>query len=320
MGSEKMGRGRDAGKAPSPSSPPLRGKKVPCGKVLTDWGNTEPSWQGISLPLAGERPREGEFPAPHAHAADRLPLASPLLDLDALPLRPAAAVAAWGPTCVVAPHPDDESLGCGGAIALLCAMGIPVSALFVSDGAKSHPTSRAWPARKLRGLREQEARDALAVLGVAPEASIFLGLPDTAVPMEGAAGFGQAVGAVRDHFAAWQPRTVLVPWRRDFHCDHRAAWEIVRVAVRDLRPRPRVIEYPIWVWEHLDSEHLPAPGEVVAWRLDIASVISQKQSAIAKHRSQTTNLIDDDPEGFVLLPEVLARFARPWEIYLETPA
>jgi hypothetical protein len=42
-----------------------------------------------------------------------------------------------------------------------------------------------------------------------------------------------------------------------------------------------------------------------------------KQQAIAAYRSQTTNLIDDDPEGFRLTPEMLANFAHPWEVYLE---
>jgi hypothetical protein len=47
-------------------------------------------------------------------------------------------------------------------------------------------------------------------------------------------------------------------------------------------------------------------------------VVELKQQAIAFYRSQTTNLIDDDPEGFCLTPEMLANFTRPWEVYLET--
>ncbi|MGB3618816.1 MAG: PIG-L family deacetylase, partial [Catalinimonas sp.] len=39
--------------------------------------------------------------------------------IDRLPLRPAGWVRMWGRTMVAAPHPDDESLGCGGALALL---------------------------------------------------------------------------------------------------------------------------------------------------------------------------------------------------------
>jgi hypothetical protein len=46
-------------------------------------------------------------------------------------------------------------------------------------------------------------------------------------------------------------------------------------------------------------------------------VVELKQQAIAAYCSQTTDLIDDDPEGFRLTPEMLANFTRPWEVYIE---
>ncbi len=250
-------------------------------------------------------------------AANAYRVSSPLLDPDALPLLPPSVLAAWGRATVIAPHEDDESLGCGGAIALLRAMGAAVSVLFASDGTRSHPRSRLYPADTLRTLREREAHAALDILGVVPTCRIFLRLTDSEVPGEGAAGFGQAVRLVAAHLAGWQTETLLVPWRRDFHCDHRAVWEIVRAAVRDLPRPPRIIEYPIWVWEHQDAAHLPRHGEMTAWRLDIAAMLPQKRAAIAAHRSQMSPLIPDDPGGFVMSPEIRERFERPYEIYLE---
>ena len=52
-------------------------------------------------------------------------------------------------------------------------------------------------------------------------------------------------------------------------------------------------------------------------RLDIAPVLAAKLRAIACHRSQTTDLIADDPGGFRLEPAMLRRFELPWETYLE---
>lgn len=245
---------------------------------------------------------------------------SPLDDPQALPLLPARVVRGFGPTLVVAPHQDDESLGCGGAIALLRRVGLPVTVLFISDGTGSHPHSRAYPPVRLRDTREAEALVALGLLGVPPEAATFLRLPDTAVPLPGDARFPAAVTQVRAALETAQPGTILLPWRRDPHCDHRAAWELLRAALADTPQQPRLLEYPIWVWELAEAEDLPLPGEVDGWRLAIDEVLPQKEAAIAAHHSQTTALIDDDPTGFRLLPEVLAHFAAPWEIYLEAPA
>lgn len=243
---------------------------------------------------------------------------SPLDEPRALPLLPAETVTGWGPTLVVAPHQDDESLGCGGAIALLRRSGLSVTILFISDGTGSHPNSRAYPPQRLRDMREAEALAALALLGVSGEAAIFLRLPDTAVPLPGGPGFVAAMARVGAALDAAAPRTILLPWRRDPHCDHRAAWELVRAALAGRAARPRLLEYPIWVWELAGAGDLPLPGEVDGWRLAIDEVLPQKAAAIAAHHSQTTALIDDDPTGFRLLPEVLAHFAAPWEIYLES--
>ena len=51
--------------------------------------------------------------------------------------------------------------------------------------------------------------------------------------------------------------------------------------------------------------------------LDINQIVELKQQAIATYPSQTTNLIDDAPEGFRLKPQILANFTRPWEVYLK---
>jgi LmbE family N-acetylglucosaminyl deacetylase len=237
--------------------------------------------------------------------------------LAALPLLPSTAAATWGPTLVVAPHPDDESLGCGGAIALLRQHGLPVTVLMVSDGTGSHPHSRRYPPAALCALREQEARDALALLGVPPEAVSFLGLPDRYVPFPDDNGFPAALAAVRDLLANLRPATVLLPWRRDPHCDHRASWQLVTEALQHEGQTPRLLEYPIWVYELAAHGDAPTDGETRAWRLDIASVLPTKLAAVQAHRSQLGQLIDDDPDGFCLTPRILAHFSRPYEVYLE---
>ena len=66
-----------------------------------------------------------------------------------------------GNVLVIAPHPDDESLGCGGLLSMLAAAGRSLHIVFVTDGGASHPHSRTWSRSRLALQREQEAAEAL---------------------------------------------------------------------------------------------------------------------------------------------------------------
>ena len=92
---------------------------------------------------------------------------------------------------VVAPHPDDETLGCGGLISLLAQNGSAFYIVFVTDGSASHRNSRAWPPARLAAQREQEARNALACLGIPNAALLFLRLPDANMPAPGTPRLGK---------------------------------------------------------------------------------------------------------------------------------
>jgi LmbE family N-acetylglucosaminyl deacetylase len=233
------------------------------------------------------------------------------------PLCPPETVCTWGRTLVAAPHPDDDVLGCGGAIGLLQKLGLPVHVVFVSDGAASHPNSRKFPPPIVRALREKEAQAGLAQLGVSSDSTSFLRLPDGALPEEGDTRFAQAVELCAAQLNAVRPDTLLLPWRRDPHPDHRATSQLFHVALGHHTGHPRVFEYPVWAWERAAEGDMPYPGEARAFRLDIQDVVDQKQKAIWAHQSQITPMIDDDPDGCLLTPEMLAHFARPGEVYLE---
>ena len=225
--------------------------------------------------------------------------------------------AGFGRTLVVAPHPDDESLACGGTIALLQQAG-PVYVVFVSDGSRSHPNSMQYSAPKLAALREQEAVRALEALQVPAEQAIFLRLQDAELPMPDGTGFQEAVETVIKLLAVVRPDTIILPWRRDPHPDHRASWQLFQAATLASALHPRMLEYPLWLWERGREQDLPQPEEVCFYQVDISIAVLQKQAAIMAHRSQVSNLIDDDPDGFQLSQEVLAHFGKPYEIFFGT--
>lgn len=239
------------------------------------------------------------------------------LKIENLEIKAPEIILDWGKTIVFAPHPDDESLGCGGAIALLRKHKTDVSVITMSDGTLSHPNSVKFPSERLRELREKEMLAALDILGVAKEKIAFLRYGDRSVPSESEPDFASAVEKIKSVLLKENPHTILAPWRFDPHPDHRATWQIARRAADLIESEMRLIEYPIWLWELAEEKDLPTENEIRAWRLNIETVSLLKQRAIHAHLSQTTDLIDDDPAGFRLSPEVLAHFAGNFEVYLE---
>ena len=87
-----------------------------------------------------------------------------------LPLGGLNDIIGTGTCLILAPHPDDESLGCGGLIAEATDLGLAVRLIFVSDGTGSHCNSLLFPKLRLRRERELEANRA----GMMP--TIFTGL------------------------------------------------------------------------------------------------------------------------------------------------
>lgn len=215
---------------------------------------------------------------------------------------------------LVAPHPDDESLGCGGLIATLACRGALFRFVFVTDGGASHRHSRSWPRQRLVARRKAEAAEALRRLGVDGETSLFLALPDAAMPSQHSSKWQSAVERLAALICTFEPDLAVLPWRRDPHCDHRASWILARSAMSCVTCHPLVLEYAIWLEELGSPNDYPRRNEANAVRFDISQALSFKRSAIAAHATQTTALIDDDPSGFLLKPETISRLTQPTEI------
>lgn len=217
---------------------------------------------------------------------------------------------------VVAPHPDDESLGCGGLIAQACAQGVSVRLVVVSDGVGSHPDSHAYPPPRLQVLREAETLRAAEQLGLDADNVRFVRLPDRFVPSVGPDAERAAL-AIAAAARECDAGALFTTWAHDPHCDHTAAAAIARLAWRHL-DGVRLYAYPIWGWTLPEDVEVGPPPRGA--RLDITAVLDAKLRAIAAHRSQTTDMIDDDPNGFRLDAAMLARFARPFEVFLDVDA
>ncbi|MBB4004356.1 PIG-L deacetylase family protein [Aurantimonas endophytica] len=217
---------------------------------------------------------------------------------------------------IVAPHPDDETLGCGGLAASLARLGRQVHTLFVTDGGASHRKSMQWPRERLAAQRETEAHAALVALGLDPAATTFLRLQDAAMPPHGSPAWRAAAAATANLVDRFDPDLVLLPWRRDPHCDHRDSWRLVTEVLAQRHPRPPTLEYAIWLDELGEADDAPRPGEMDEIAFDIGAAADAKRLAVAAHVSQTSDLITDDPEGFRLTAETIERLTGPVEKYL----
>ncbi len=181
------------------------------------------------------------------------------------------------PTLVIAPHPDDEVLGCGGTICRLAQAGREVHVAIVTKG-----WPPLFPDAQVQQVRA-EARVAAKRMGVA--GLHFLDLPVTRlihIPEDELNGaLGRIVAQVRPH-------TVFLPWRGDLHEDHRQTFDAAFVA---LRPTPgaapvrRVLSY-----ETLSETHWAAPGADPAFvpqvYLDISGQLDAKLDAMRCYASQ----------------------------------
>ncbi len=209
---------------------------------------------------------------------------------------------------IVAPHPDDEVLGCGGLIHDAVAAGREVCVVALTDGERAYPEEAAWPPARLAQARRAELRDALAALGAGDVEVWHLALGDGALA-------GRHADMVRALAARCTVRDVLcVTWARDGHPDHEAASAAARDVARQ-RGLP-LFEYPIWGWHWADAAQSPFGDGLLRYELD-ARAQACKAAAMRRFVTQTGE-VAPAPAAPILPPAVLQRFQRPFEIYLRT--
>jgi LmbE family N-acetylglucosaminyl deacetylase len=128
---------------------------------------------------------------------------------------------------VLAPHQDDEVLGCGGLLAQLAAAGGAVRVLFLTDGGGGAETIEDREAYRRR--RREESGAACEILGLA--GCDHLGLPDGALEHH----LDEAVEGMRRAVLTQRPELLLVPSPLEISRDHRAAFAALHRLLAPLR-------------------------------------------------------------------------------------
>jgi LmbE family N-acetylglucosaminyl deacetylase len=198
---------------------------------------------------------------------------------------------------VLAPHPDDETLGCGGVIALHVARGDDVRVVFLTSGElglKHLAREEAWR------VREAEAAEAAEVLGV--RSLTFLRQRDWFLSEDGEA----SAAALRPILQQQRPLQLYLPHEREWHPDHRACLGIVRAALAGSdAPSPRLLAYEVWTplekYEHVE---------------DITGTMACKLRAVRCYRSQLAGFrYDRAVRGLNQFRGALAAHTRYAEVF-----
>lgn len=219
---------------------------------------------------------------------------------------------------VVAAHPDDESLGAGGLIAVAGQLGLAITVILATNGEASHPRSPTLTPDDLAAVRRVEMVNAVHAL--APVATVrLLDLPDGDLSqhrnsLEEAVSQVVTAGDAVSAGATW----LVAPWRLDGHPDHTAAGEAAALVAG--RTGARLLEYPIWAWHWSTPEDPVWPtgdGGTVLWGLDLdAAARERKNTAMAAHTSQVQPLSDRPGDEAIVQPGFAAHFERGHEIFV----
>ena len=168
---------------------------------------------------------------------------------------------------IIAPHPDDEVIGCGGTVRLRVDSGDRVSAAFLTSGElglKHLPRAKAWK------VREAEARKAAKVLGL--KKLYFLRQPDWMLGQHAKA----VANALSPVLQAETPAVIYLPHPLDGHPDHQTTLGILRATLKRCRGlKPDLLGYEIWS---------PMTSHTTA--VDVSKVMKLKLRALRMHRSQ----------------------------------
>jgi LmbE family N-acetylglucosaminyl deacetylase len=179
---------------------------------------------------------------------------------------------------VLAPHMDDEVVGCGGVLALHARSGARITVVYLTDGASSDPTlehrtvpgpQREAARRALSERRKREAREAADVIGIAQLE--FLDRPDGALMAA-----PSLVSEVSELIRRYRPDIVYFPCALEMHPDHFAAARLLAALADSGGGHERLLCRAYEAWTPL------LPNRIA----DVSDVFDVKISALRKFESQ----------------------------------
>lgn len=184
---------------------------------------------------------------------------------------------------VIAAHPDDEALGCGGTLALLASEGRPVHVLLLADGENSRGPDGGHRVETDRvTARSASARSASKIMGCSSVEQ--MALPDNRLD---GLELLDVVCYVEAFIQRHRPMTVLTHCAGDVNVDHRVVHDAVMVACR---PQPGHPVKELLFFEVPSSTEWGPAGTTTPfspnWFVDISSTLEKKLEALHAYESE----------------------------------
>jgi LmbE family N-acetylglucosaminyl deacetylase len=194
---------------------------------------------------------------------------------------------------VFAPHPDDETLGCGGTIAKRLSEGYEVFVVSMTDGRNALSTifgiTKAPTPKEMKEIRRNELIKAMEVLGVPKGNIVFFDFEDGKLLYHSRAAATKAFKILNE----LKPVEIYFPHERDHNPDHQAANIILRDCIRNLHFSAHAYKYSL-------GQRFSRVGWLIARvfdfvrnnlvYVDVSQFLDQKEEAIKVYRSQTTRI------------------------------
>lgn len=205
---------------------------------------------------------------------------------------------------VIAPHPDDETLGMGATVAMLCAAGVDVQVVTVSDGGAAYPGRSEAGRAELEAVRRAEVRRSMGLLGASEP--ITLGMPDGELSRHQQ----RLTERIAQLLAEFPPgRWCAATWRGDGHPDHEAVGRAAAAAAA--ATGAVLVEYPVWMWHWARPDDPAVPWRRVRRVSLTDEAVNLKRRAVQCFTSQTQPTQHADP---VLPLAVLDRLLAVGEV------
>ncbi len=151
-----------------------------------------------------------------------------------------------GPILVIAPHPDDAALGCGGLLLHWRSENREVHIVCLTDGSASHPCDPAWPEDRLRATRRQEERTSAQALGI-PDGNLhFFNWPDGKLTQKLKKEPGASASQIAELAGKLSPVAVFVTGQDEPSDEHQAAHALTLTALSRLNRSIPIVEYLVW--------------------------------------------------------------------------